>query len=243
MSNEVMNEINFLDDNGKLKPLEVILNQIAEIYDEIAEEEIPQLGGFLDEILSNEKLQDTEKAYEAVDFLERCLYLNQEITPEHATLIFNSIKFWNLADEMDEIPVADRIPIKIYIDTPGGDLYATLSIIDTIGLSKTPVHTITIGNGFSGGFFIGISGHKRYAFPHSSFLFHEGSCTYEGDAHKFNEHGEHYKILLKKIRKHVLNKTKIDEEFYDKIRKDDYWFTAEEAIQYGIIDEIATSLI
>ena len=143
----------------------------------------------------------------------------------------------------DNIPIEEREPIKIYIDSPGGDLDATFSIIDAIALSKTPVWTVTIGRGCSGAFFIGIAGHKRFGFPHSTYLFHEGCAENGGDAHKFIQGVKFYETRLEMLKEHTLKHTKITEEKYKKHKKDDLWMTAEDAIKYGVIDEILTEIL
>ena len=150
------------------------------------------------------------------------------------------IRFYNRCDEQDNIPINDRIPIKLFIDSPGGDLTAAYTIINAIELSKTPVWTINIGCAYSAGFFIFITGHYRIAYPLSSFLYHEGSCIMGGDAHKFRNQADFYKKQLDQLKKHTLKYTNLSEEDYEKILKDDYWLTAEEAMAKGIVDEIAT---
>ena len=137
----------------------------------------------------------------------------------------------------------ERKPIKIFIDSPGGDLVATFTMINAIKLSKTPVYTINIGAAYSGGFFIFLAGHKRFAYELSSFLFHEGSTGTSGDAGKFRNFADFYKKELDKLKSIVLKYTKISDEEYEKHIKDDWWFTADEAIEYGICDEILTELI
>lgn len=153
------------------------------------------------------------------------------------------IRFWNKVDAENNIALKDRQPIKIYINSPGGILTSTLTIIDAIKLSKTPVYTIAIGETYSGGFFTFLAGHKRYAYPHSSFLYHEGATANGGDANKFRNFAKFYEVQLEQLKQIVLKNSKVSEEEYEKRIKDDWWLTAEEALNYGIADEILTELI
>lgn len=166
-----------------------------------------------------------------------------EIDGNVGDAIDSYIKFFNRQDEQDGIPIEKRIPIKIYIDSPGGDLIATFTMINSIRMSKTPVWTINIGAAYSGGFFTFIAGHKRFAYPLASFLFHEGSTGTSGDAGKFRNFADFYKKELDNLKKVVLEYTDITEEDYEKHINDDWWFTAEEALKYGICDEITKELI
>lgn len=185
---------------------------------------------------------DIESTLNTFSFYNRSLYINEPIENSHAKSIHKFFKLWNTADEAEEIPVEDRTPIKIYINTPGGDLNAVFSIINSITSSKTPVYTVTIGSGYSGGFFIGIVGHKRFAYPYSSFLFHEGMIVEDGDAHKFLQKAEFYKKQLASLENIVLKHTKITKKIYEKNKKNDWYFDSEEALQYGIIDEIINEI-
>ena len=149
-----------------------------------------------------------------------------------------AIRYWNRVDEDAGTPVEDRQPILVYIDCNGGQISDAFSIYDSIRLSKTPVHTITSGVALSGGFIIAIAGHKRIAYPHSSFLFHEGSGSFEGDANKFANFSQFYKRQLLQMRDIILERTKISLEKYNEIKTEDYWMTSEEAKDLGVIDEI-----
>lgn len=171
--------------------------------------------------------------------LSRELYLG-DINSDAADGINMLIRFWNKLDDQDEVPVSERIPIKIYIDSPGGDLIAAYTIINTIELSKTPVWTINVGAAYSAGFFIFITGHYRIAYPLSSFLYHEGSGGFGGDAHKLRNGMDFYKKQLNQLKQHVLKYTDLTEEDYEHILKDDYWLLASEALEKNIVDEIAT---
>lgn len=198
--------------------------------------------------LLNSLIQAEKGEYDFVDIvdldnaLNRCLHLG-DITTNVADSMVTYIRFFNRYDEQENIPVEKREPIKIFIDSSGGDVMGTLTIIDAIKNSKTPVWTINIGQAYSGGFFVFITGHKRLSYENASFLFHEGSTGGQGDANKFNNWADFYKRVLKKIKGIVLKYTKISEEEYEKHAKDDWWLFADEAINYGICDEITKEII
>ena len=174
--------------------------------------------------------------------LHREVYL-YDISSGTGTSIDGYIRFWNQYDEKHNIPIEERKPIKIYIDSCGGSLSDTLTIIDSIKLSKTPVWTIALGCAYSGGFFTFISGHKRIAYPHASFLFHEGSTSNGGTSSQFANYAMFYQKLLNQLKDITITNTKITEEEYNKIHRDDVWYTVEEGIEKGFIDEIAKELV
>lgn len=235
------NILSFFDENGELLPLEEIQGQVSEIYKVVEEEESKK--STLDDFTSPDGHIKTDEAIETFSFQNRAIFLCSEINQDISVSVCEVIHFWNEIDNQDNVPIEERKPIKIYIDTPGGEMNATFSIIDSIELSKTPVWTITTGAGYSGGFFAGICGHKRIGYPHSSYLFHEGSLTYEGDSHKYLQQADFYKKQLSLLKQITIEKTKIDEREYNMHKKDDLWLTADEALEKGIIDEIATELV
>ena len=205
----------------------------------------------LNEIIEalREGLQDSAQQSFADMCVAECAIANREvfvgtISPGLGDNIDMYIRYWNMKDDEAGIPVEERQPIKVYIDSNGGCLDDTLTMIDAISMSKTPVWTICVGNAYSGGFFTFIAGHKRIAYPMSSFMFHEGS-TNSGtvDAGKFRNYADFYSRQMELLKKVTLKYTKISEEDYERHRKDDWWFFAEEGIQYGFVDEIAKELI
>ena len=193
-------------------------------------------------VRSNKEHYDFADVVDLSHALNRHLYIG-DITADVADAIDSYIRFFNRLDEEEQIPIEERQPIKILVNSSGGEVMATMTIIDSIKNSKTPVWTINTGTAYSGGFFIFICGHKRFAYPHSSFLFHEGSTGTVGDAHKFNNWADFYKKVLINLRNITLVNTDISEELYDDHSKDDWWLFADEAIELGICDEIINSIM
>lgn len=177
---------------------------------------------------------------EVASMLSRDIYIN-DVNSDLADIVDSIIRFWNRTDEQNDTPIEKRIPIKLYINSYGGELVAAYAIINAIELSKTPVWTIVTGAAYSAGFFIYIAGHKRFAYPLASFLFHEGSTgSGVSDAHKFRNQADFYNKQLQQLKKHTLKYTNLTEEDYAKIQKDDYWLTADEAKGKGVVDYILT---
>lgn len=181
------------------------------------------------------------------DVLEQAASLNREllidsVEEQLASGIEMVIRFWNRLDK--DIPVEERQPIKIFINSPGGVVTSCLTIMDTIQMSKTPVYTIAIGETYSAGFFIFLAGHKRFCYPNASFLFHEGSTgTGYMDANKFQNFATFYKRQIAILKALTISKTKITEQWYKEHQNDDYWMFAEEALELGVTDEISKEFI
>ena len=200
----------------------------------------------LEEILENLKSNVSEDIVTFNDVVNLNGAINREvyigkIIDGTGTAVNNYIRFWNRQDEKANIPVDKRKPIKLYVDSTGGCLIDTFTMIDSISLSKTPVWTICTGAAYSGGFFTFIAGHKRFAYPTASFMFHEGSTGNMADAGKFRNYADFYYKQLDELKDITLRYSSISDDEYEKHKKDDWWFTSKEGIQYGFVDEIVTS--
>lgn len=233
-------KFDFFDEKGELKTKEEVVREIEKLYDE-EKKQIPQ--SVFEDLINNENHINVQNTMETFLFCNRNIYITTVIDQELAGNIVDAIVFFNQIDKIDGVPKEQRQPINIYIDTPGGSLTATFSIIDIINLSQTPIHTVVTGMAYSGGFLIAINGHKRFGYKHSSYLYHEGSNdSGRLDAHKTIQSTEFYKKQLKDMKKIVIEKTNFGEDFYDRHAKDDLWLNADEAIKYSIIDEIVTEI-
>ena len=206
--------------------------------------QIPKINDFIEALKGN--YEEAIKCFDNVitlnSYFKREIILG-DIDPDVGEAIEAFIRFHNQWDEENNIPVEERKPIKLYIDSGGGDLCATLTMIDAIKMSKTPIWTINLGCAYSGGFFTFVVGHKRIAYPHSTFLYHEGSTMNGGDAGKFRNFAEFYDKQLKMLKDITLNNTNISNELYEEKKRDDWWLTAEEALELGVCDEIVKEFV
>lgn len=170
----------------------------------------------------------------------RVIWLNDEIYRESIVPLVKNIIFWNKEDEDNKIPISDRKPIKVMINSYGGEVDATFQMIDIIKLSKTPIYTYNMGVAMSGGFFILISGHKRFALSSSQALCHQGSGAFEGEAETIKSHTAQYNKILAKLFEHVASRTKISKDLLNKKKKTEWFINGDEQLQLGVVDAMVT---
>jgi ATP-dependent Clp protease protease subunit len=150
---------------------------------------------------------------------------------------------WNKQDK--NIPIDERTPIKIYINTDGGDVVSVLNFIDIILLSKTPIITIAMGKVYSAGSLLVMAGHKRYAFNNTSCLIHSGSfgtMGTMGTTDKVLDYTEFTKKQEKRVKDYILSKTTISSKIYDKKYREDWFMFSDEMLSLNIVDKIVTDL-
>lgn len=166
----------------------------------------------------------------------REIIINQEIDDSLVERAIMQIIHWNENDK--DIPIEDREVIKIYLNTPGGEVSIGLVVANVIKNSKTPVHIIVLANAASMGAIILMAGHKRFIHEFSSVLIHDGYFSISSSSKKAKQTVDYYNKLDERIRNFILNNTNISEELLDERSGDEWWVGAEDIIKYGIADEI-----
>jgi ATP-dependent Clp protease protease subunit len=163
--------------------------------------------------------------------MERIIFLGTPIYDEIANIIQAQLLYLDSIDTKD---------IQIYLNSPGGSVSAGLGIYDTMHIINSDVATICTGMAASMGAVLLAAGHpgKRSALPHSRILIHQPLGGAEGQASDIE-------IAAKEILKTKQELYKILSQHtgqsIKKIEKDsdrDYWMTSDEALQYGMIDEV-----
>lgn len=173
---------------------------------------------------------------------KRLFYLSDDIdNTSIAKLCFNLL-FLLQEDDNKESKEKDfkREPINIYINSYGGSVYDMWALIDIIEKSKTPIHTYCAGYAMSAAFQIFLSGHKRFATRHATFMYHQISGYDYGKYQDLVDIRPQWDYLTEQIEEYVIERTKMTKEQLYNIRekKIDTYIHPEEALGLGIIDEI-----
>lgn len=191
------------------------------------------------EKLYNIKLPDPGLLNFYYDLKNRVICLQGDVDDDTLGIVKMIIRFNN---QDKNIPVQERKPIKLLINSPGGDVQVMWTLINTIVLSKTPVYTIAYCLAMSAAAHILSSGHKRFAFPGATMLVHSGSVQFNGDVEKVQSAKKFYDAMSKKANEFLLQKTKIQPKDLKKKGATDWYMTAEQALELGLIDSIITNL-
>ena len=134
-------------------------------------------------------------------------------------------------------------PIRIFIDSPGGDADAGYAIFDMIRFVKPPVWTIGMGLVASAAAIIQLASprERRVGLPNSHYLIHQPLSGIRGVATDIEIHAKELEKLRDKINHLIADETNIAFEQVEKDTDRDYWMSAEEAVQYGLISRIVTN--
>lgn len=173
------------------------------------------------------------------DEQDRVFWVTSEINDSLLDLVKLIIKC-NKEDKNK--PIEERTPIKVFIDSPGGDVCALWTTMNAIAISKTPVYTINYCTAFSAAADLLASGHKRFALPGTSAMVHSGSCMFGGTMEQAESMKKHFDKLGKKVTDCFLEHTKIDPKTFKKKAPSDWYFDENDMLEHGLIDEIITDL-
>lgn len=163
---------------------------------------------------------------------ERIIFLNGEINDTVSALVCAQLLFLEAENP--------RKPINLYINSPGGVVTSGLAVYDTMRFIRAPVHTLCMGTARSMGSFLLMAGEPngRAALPNASILIHQPSGGFQGQASDILIHAEEtLKIKQRMTRLYAEHCGRSYEEFEQGMDRDRF-LTAEEALEWGIIDRI-----
>ena len=165
------------------------------------------------------------------DLDNRTYWIDDEINGDTLDIIHHIIQ-WNREDK--DIPIEERKPIKLMIDSPGGSLDVEESIVAMIELSKTPVWGIAIGQVASAASLIYLACHKRLATQASYWVFHQGSGAIQGNYGDMASAMDDYKKQVEKLVKVYSEKTDFTEEEVNENIKRDWYVRFPLALEKGV---------
>ena len=175
-----------------------------------------------------------ERSYDIYSRLlkERIIFLGEEVNDVTAGLVVSQLLFLESED-----PDKD---INLYINSPGGSVTAGMAIYDTMQYVKCDVSTMCMGLAASMGAFLlsgGTKG-KRLALPNAEIMIHQPSGGAQGQATEIEIAAEHILRTKKKLNTILSENTGQPYETIVKDTERDNWLTAQEALEYGLIDKV-----
>ena len=182
--------------------------------------------------------QDKQKFVSVIDNNE--LYFYNDVNVESALVINKTLSdlarqllIAKITFDLQETP-----HIKLHINSDGGEVFGALSIVDRIQSSKVPVHSYAEGLVASASTLISVSCHKRYIRKNTILLIHQVRSWFEGTYEDFNDEKQNMDLIMKVVKGIYLKHTKFTEDELNTILKRDIYLNAEDAIKFGLADEI-----
>ena len=212
--------------------VEQVINASA---DRIAPVSAPQMQGsgyISPSILEERQLNVTQMDVFSRLMMDRIIFMGTEVNDYTANVIQAQLLYLNSVDSDKDI--------SIYLNTPGGSVYAGLGIYDTMQFVKSDVATICTGMAASMGAVLLVAGAegKRAALPHSRIMIHQPMGGAQGQASDMEITVKEILKLKKELYQIIADHSHNSIERIEKDSDRDYWMTAQEALDYGMIDRI-----
>lgn len=180
-----------------------------------------------------EKTNNGERVYDIYSRLlkDRIIFIGGEIDDDLANAVISELLFLD-SQSNDEI--------SIYINSPGGSITAGMAIYDTMNYVKSPISTICVGMAASMASVLLASGDKgkRFILPNSEVMIHQPLGGVNGQATEIKIVADRILFLRNKLNTLLSEKTNQDIEKIEKDTERDHYLTAEEALEYGLVDKI-----
>ncbi|MEO8409771.1 MAG: ATP-dependent Clp endopeptidase proteolytic subunit ClpP [Propionivibrio sp.] len=178
-----------------------------------------------------------ERAYDIYSRLlrERVIFLVGPVNDVTANLVVAQLLFLE-ADNPDK-------EVHFYINSPGGSVSAGMAIFDTMRFIKPDVSTLCVGMAASMGAFLLAAGAKgkRFALPNSTVMIHQPSGGFSGQVSDIERHANYIVRLKKRYNQHMADFTGRSMDEVDKASDRDNFLTAEEAVEFGMVDRVLAS--
>ncbi len=184
-----------------------------------------------------EQTSKGERSYDIFSRLlkDRIIFLGEDVNPTTSSLVIAQMLFLESEDPDKEI--------YFYINSPGGSITDGMAIVDTMNYIKCPVSTYCVGLAASMGAVLLSAGEKgkRFAMPNSEILIHQpliGGNGISGQATEVKIHADHLVKTREKLNKFLSERTGKPLEQIERDTERDNYMTAQEALEYGLIDGI-----
>ena len=175
-----------------------------------------------------------ERAFDIYSLLlrNRLIFLGTPISDQVANLTVAQLLFLNQEDR--------DAPINMYINSPGGQVYAGLAIYDAMQMISNPISTVAVGVTASFGTVLLAAGAKgqRYALPHATIHLHQPLGGVQGQVTDIEIQAKEFLRLRTKLNEILMNHTGQSEETIERDTERDFWMSSEDAVEYGIVDEV-----
>jgi ATP-dependent Clp protease protease subunit len=175
-----------------------------------------------------------ERAFDIYSLLlrNRLVFLGTPINDQVANLIVAQLLFLNQEDR--------EAPINMYINSPGGQVYAGLAIYDAMQMISNPISTVAVGVTASFGTVLLTAGTKgmRYALPHATIHLHQPLGGAQGQVTDIEIQAKEFLRLRTNLNDILSRHTGQPLEVIERDTERDYWMDAKTAVDYGIVDQV-----
>ena len=161
-----------------------------------------------------------------------------DISTQNCLFLTETLKKMDYQSKIVEIQYGFRPPIKVHLQSHGGELLPSFYVCDFIQKLETPVHIYIDGYVASAASLIAVCGKERIMTRHSFMLIHQLKSQLSGKFNEMEDEIRNLNFFMNNLKNIYLNNSKISSEKLDKLLATDIWISAEECLSLGLIDKI-----
>lgn len=190
--------------------------------------------------LEEDEISSTKLLKDPGTNLANDIYFYSEIFPDTAFLVNKAIRDLEKIQKIVQInlDLPKPPPIKIYINSPGGDVQSAFSIVDLIKRCTVPVYTYVEGSVASAATLVSMSGKKRFISTNAVMMLHQISSWFQGTYENHMDERKNLDMMMTKIKNYYTSNSKIPMEELEELLKHDIDLSAEDCLKYGFVDTI-----
>ena len=174
----------------------------------------------------------------AVDYHDNVIMFYGEVNEENSKVLNKALRNMDKDLQIVKVKYGVEVPIKLYISSYGGSIFAGFSTVDTIKSLDTAVHTYIDGSAASAATLISVVGEKRFIHQNSFMLIHQLSSVMWGKYEEFKDQMENLDLLMVRIKEIYKEHCTIPKKELDEILKHDLWLDSAKCIKWALVDEI-----
>lgn len=189
-------------------------------------------------------MEEIKTDFKKTEVEDRVIFINEDIKASSVSEAIIAIQRINEYDAKQEEKYKkyDRKPIKLYIDSYGGEVYSGLALVNLMTSSKTPIHTYCYSKAMSMGAMIFIAGHKRYIHKNATIMIHQLLSGAFGELKNIEERVESLDELNSILFKIIRKRTNVSKKKLKEIKnlKRDWFIIGKKNIKLGIATDLIT---
>ena len=173
-----------------------------------------------------------------VEVQDNMIMFYGEVNEDNAKLLNKTLRNMDKDLQIVKVKYGVDVPIKLYINSYGGSIFAGFSTVDTIKSLVIPVHTYIDGAAASAATLISVVGEKRFIHRNSYMLIHQLSSVMWGKYEEFKDEMENLDLLMARIKEIYKEHCSVPKKELDEILKHDLWLDSAKCVKWALVDEI-----
>lgn len=184
--------------------------------------------------------EDFDRECTTIDTIGTHVYFYSDIVPDRALALMRALREKDGTLRAEALSRGASVPpIWLHVYSEGGELPVALGLADQIAALPIRVHSVIEGMAASAGSILAMACHRRYITPRSTIMIHQLACAVAGTHEEHRDAMVYNEILMRQLGDFYVEHSTLTRDKIEAMLRRDTWLTASQALEYGMVDEIA----